>query len=283
MKIKTYKVDFIAQVASVFDQHEAESLFYIVLDTLHHLKRIDMALQPDLEMTNAQQIRWNEIKKELLNQKPIQYILGETEFFGLPFKVNQSTLIPRSETEELVALILKNNSKQTKNLKILDIGTGSGCIAVSLAKNCINASVFALDVSTEALQIAKINAQENKVEVVFLNQNILETQNLNQQFDVIVSNPPYVRHLEKTEIDKNVLDFEPHLALFVADDDALLFYRKIAELALINLTDEGQLFFEINQYLSKEMVLLLESYHFKNIQLIKDVYQNDRIICCTLR
>ena len=282
MKINTYKIDFIKQVAFFFDHQEAESFFYIILENVHQLKRIDLALHPNIEMTELQINRWNEIKNDLKSQKPIQYILGETEFFGLQFKVNENTLIPRPETEELVALILTTNKEHFKNLKILDIGTGSGCIAISLAKNCANATVFALDVSVNALEVAQINASNNKVAINFINLNILEEHRLNQQFDIIVSNPPYVRNLEKSEINKNVLDFEPHLALFVDDDDALLFYRKIAQSAQIHLSVNGYLFFEINQYLAKQTISLLESLNFKNIQLFQDTYGNDRMILCNL-
>ena len=163
-------------------------------------------------------------------------------------------------------------------MKVLDIGTGSGCIAISLAKNISNAQVFAIDISEKALATARKNAEINEVNVTFLEENILKTDDLEQQFDIIVSNPPYVRELEKEEIKKNVLDNEPHLALFVDDNDALIFYRKIAELALKNLSPNGQLFFEINQYLGKEMIELLENMGFKNIELRKDIYGNDRMI-----
>jgi release factor glutamine methyltransferase len=160
----------------------------------------------------------------------------------------------------------------------LDIGTGSGCIAISLAKNMPNAKVYAIDISEKALATAKKNALLNKVDVTFITQNILETDDLKQQFDIIVSNPPYVRNLEKQEIKKNVLDNEPHLALFVEDDDALIFYKKIAVLAQKNLLENGLLFFEINQYLGKDMIKLLEQMNFKNIELRKDIYGNDRMI-----
>jgi release factor glutamine methyltransferase len=175
---------------------------------------------------------------------------------------------------------LSFDSAQDDNgkIKILDIGTGSGCIAISLAKNIPNAQVFAIDVSEKALATAQKNAQSNEVNVTFIHKNILETENLDQYFDLIVSNPPYVRELEKQEIKKNVLDNEPHLALFVEDNDALIFYRKIAELAQKNLSPNGQLFFEINQYLGKEMVELLENMNFKNVELRQDIYGNDRMI-----
>ena len=164
----------------------------------------------------------------------------------------------------------------------MDIGTGSGCIAVALAINLPNAQVFALDVSEQALATAKTNAELNQVTIQFLHQSILETENLCQQFDVIVSNPPYVRELEKQEIKKNVLDNEPHLALFVEDNDALIFYRKIAQLAQKNLNPQGQLYFEINQYLGQEMLDLLRKMGFKNCELRKDIYGNDRMIQCTI-
>ena len=194
----------------------------------------------------------------------------------LSFKVTSDVLIPRPETEELVEWII-SESKNRTSLKILDIGTGSGCIAISLAHHLPNAEVFAIDVSAKALQMAKQNALLNHVEVHFLEIDILKAENLPQQFDIIVSNPPYVRNLEKEEIKNNVLEHEPHLALFVDDFEALIFYKKIAELAIINLNNNGQLFFEINQYLGREMVQLLEDLQFSNIELRKDIYGNDRM------
>ena len=282
MKIKNYKSNFISEITPFFDEMESESFFYIILEYLHNLKRIDLALQPDLEISEKELNNWEAIVAELKTQKPIQYILGETFFYDLKFEVNENTLIPRPETEELVALILNSNTGTQKKLKILDIGTGSGCIAISLAKNIPNAQVFALDVSEKAIKMAQKNAKLNEVTITFLYQSILETDNLNQQFDIIVSNPPYIRNLEKSEINKNVLDYEPHLALFVENDDALLFYRKIAQLAKKNLNQNGQLFFEINQYLGKETLKLIEDLGFKNIQLHQDIYGNDRMIFCNL-
>ena len=170
---------------------------------------------------------------------------------------------------------------QSQKLEILDIGTGTGCIPISLKANLPQANVSAIDVSEKALEVAKRNAISNKVEINFIQTNILEVEDLNQYFDIIVSNPPYVRNLEKEEIKKNVLDYEPHLALFVEDTDALLFYRKIAQLALKNLAPNGLLFFEINQYLGKETVELLENLGFKNIELKKDMYGNDRMVKST--
>ena len=170
----------------------------------------------------------------------------------------------------------------TNNFSILDIGTGSGCIPISLKKQLPMVKVSAIDVSEKALEVAKGNAKLNEVEVHFILQNILETTDLLESYDVIVSNPPYVRNLEKQEIKNNVLEYEPHLALFVADDDALIFYRKIGTLALKSLRPNGKLFFEINQYLGKETVDLLNDLGFQNVELRKDIYGNDRMILASL-
>ena len=295
MKIKAYRTQFIQALLTIYDEGEAESFFYLILEEKKQLKRIDLALQPDLEFSDVDLQVWNAILEQLKLEIPVQYLLGKTHFYGLEFEVNENVLIPRPETEELVEWIIqsqklevpitigRSEKSESKKLKILDIGTGSGCIAISLAKNIPNAQVFAIDVSEKALATAKKNAANNNVNVTFIHKNILQVVSLNefdgleQEFDIIVSNPPYVRNLEKQEIKKNVLDNEPHLALFVEDDNALVFYRKIAELAQKNLTQNGQLFFEINQYLGEEMIALLEQMNFKNVELRKDIYGNDRM------
>jgi release factor glutamine methyltransferase len=285
MLLKNYKDIFKNELAAIYDEQEIESFFYILLEKFHDLKRIDLALNPEMVMDGNHLKQWKNVISELKTQKPIQYILGETEFFGLRFEVNENTLIPRPETEELVELIINDEGKgkrEERKVKVLDIGTGSGCIAISLAKNILNAEVSAIDVSGKALATAKKNAETNEVNVDFLLKDILETEDLEQQFDIIVSNPPYVRNLEKAEIKPNVLEYEPHLALFVEDTDALLFYRKIAQLAKKNLNSKGKLYFEINQYLGKETVQLLESLGFKNVELKKDIYGNDRMISASL-
>ncbi len=300
MLIKSYKNYFFEALSTLYDEKEIESFFYIITEHLHQKKRIDIALNPNFIIDDTTLQKWENILNDLKNQKPIQYIIGETHFYGLPFLVNPSTLIPRPETEELVDLIIKecNNTQfASSSIKILDIGTGSGCIAISLAKNLPNAQVFALDVSQKAIEVAQKNAEKNAVKVNFILVDILKTNDLqgltsssptkpttqNLQpttFDIIVSNPPYVRMLEKTEIKPNVLDYEPHLALFVEDNDALLFYRKIAQLAQKSLTENGKLFFEINQYLGKETIELLKENGFKDIFLKKDIYENDRMLFC---
>lgn len=284
MKIKQYRTQFIDALSSLYGEDEAESFFYLILEEKQQLKRINLALHPELLFSEEEVSSWNVILEQLKLEIPVQYLLGKTSFYGLDFEVNAAVLIPRPETEELVDWIISNTLKfeQSKNIKILDIGTGSGCIAISLAKNIPNATVFALDVSEKALAIAQKNAVLNEVNITFLHQSILETEDLEQEFDIIVSNPPYVRNLEKQEIKKNVLEHEPHLALFVEDNDALIFYRKIAELAQKNLSASGQLYFEINQYLGKEMIDLLTEMNFTAIELRKDIYGNDRMISCKL-
>jgi release factor glutamine methyltransferase len=279
MKIKQYRTQFIQELAPFYDAYEAESFFYLILEDKHKLRQIDVALNHELVFTASDIKVWESLLVELKKEVPIQYLLGKTNFYGLDFEVNENVLIPRPETEELVEWIIKENTN-SKKIKILDIGTGSGCIAISLAKNLPNAQVYAIDVSKKALETAKRNADNNNVEVLFLLQNILETETLKDKFDIIVSNPPYVRNLEKEEIKKNVLDYEPHLALFVEDNDALVFYQKIAQLAQENGAKNGQLYFEINQYLGEEMKDLLEKMNFKNIELKKDIYGNDRMISC---
>jgi release factor glutamine methyltransferase len=286
-KIKEYRTQFIQELSSIYDAGEAESFFYLILEEKQKLKRIDLALNPDLTFSDEEIQLWNSILEQLKKEIPVQYLIGKTSFYGLEFEVNSTVLIPRPETEELVDWIIESLKVEPRSEKleagsqkinILDIGTGSGCIAISLAKNIPNSQVFAIDVSEKALATAQKNANINEVNVAFIEKNILETDDLKQQFDIIVSNPPYVREVEKQEIKKNVLDNEPHLALFVDDNDALIFYKKIAELAHINLSPNGQLFFEINQYLGKEMIELLEKMNFKNVELRRDIYGKERMI-----
>jgi release factor glutamine methyltransferase len=282
MNIKSLKTYFFTELQTIQEDSEIESFFFILTEFLHNLKRIDVSLHPDFEVSESDLEKWKTIISELKTEKPIQYITGEAWFYGLRFEVNENTLIPRPETEELVEWIVDGLKIKGKGQRVLDIGTGSGCIPIALKKEIPSAQVSAIDVSEKALEIARKNAINNDVEINFTHQNILETESLDEKYDVIVSNPPYVRNLEKQEIKKNVLDFEPHLALFVDDYDALLFYRKIAQLALKSLSPNGKLFFEINQYLGEETVELLTKLGFKNIELRKDFVGNDRMICCCL-
>ena len=270
----------------IYGIEEVNSLFFLSLGYVCGVTRIQLQLEPELTIAKSETNQLLEVLELLKQHKPIQYIFGETDFFGLKFKVNKHVLIPRQETEELVALILNDIKKLEQNqeqLTILDIGTGSGCIAISLAKNLPKARVFALDISEKALEIARHNAKQNNINVTFIEANILDKSIwdsvfLNSEFDIIVSNPPYVRNSEKEEIKSNVLDNEPHLALFVSDENPLIFYKTITEFAKNNLRPNGSLCFEINQYLGEETMRLLENSIFENVELLKDLNGNNRIV-----
>ena len=293
MKLKTYKTEFYEQLFPLFPEIEVESFFYLLTESYLEKTRIQLALEPDFELNSTQLQQFEKALQRLLQQEPIQYILGDTEFFGYPFQVNQHTLIPRPETEELVAWIIedvKNKNQENSqhkplnsNITILDIGTGSGCIPISLAKELPQAKVSSIDVSEEALQVARRNSTLNKVAVNFIQQDILKAECLPEKYDVIVSNPPYVRELEKEQMHQNVLDFEPELALFVENDDPLIFYRKIAKLAKNALTENGKLYFEINEYLPEEMVSLLEEIGYQDIELKKDIFGKFRMCKASFR
>ena len=237
-------------------------------------------MEPDLRLSESEMLTFHFAVKDLLKNKPIQYIIGETEFCDLKFKVNENVLIPRPETSELVYKIVeRQKTKDKRQLSILDIGTGSGCIAISLAKNIHDSKVYALDISEKALDVAKENAFNNNVDVTFINDDILSLKNkIETKFDIIVSNPPYVRELEKTEMRDNVLNWEPHNALFVSDNDPLIFYRNILEFAKNNLKQNGEIWFEINEYLGKEMTDLCKEYGFSDVEIFKDFRGKERIV-----
>ncbi|AEH02813.1 peptide chain release factor N(5)-glutamine methyltransferase [Lacinutrix sp. 5H-3-7-4] len=287
--IKDLKNIFHKELDAIYGVEEVASFFFICTENYYNVTRLQLALDSDLAINKEEQTVIFNALEDLKNEKPIQYIIGETEFYGLPFKVNKHTLIPRPETEELVTLVLKTAKqklKESKPLTCLDIGTGSGCIAISLAKELKEAQVYAIDVSTEAIKKAKENAVLNNVAVEFIKCDILnacnETLNKDLKFNVIVSNPPYVRNLEKAEIKNNVLNNEPHLALFVEDDNPLLFYKAIAEFATKKLHKNGKLFFEINEYLGEETKALVENIGFKNVEIIKDIFNKDRMLSADL-
>ena len=274
---------FHKELDTIYGNNEVDSFFNILIDYYLNLKRITLVMQPEYTISKEEEQPLFEALSRLKLEEPIQYILGETEFFGLVFKVNQNTLIPRPETEELVQWIIEDYKDNLEQIKILDIGTGTGCIPISLAKNLPKAKVKALDISTKALEVAKQNAELNAAEVDFIEQNILETchtelDSASQKFDVIVSNPPYVRELEKAEMKGNVLKHEPELALFVDNTNPLIFYKAITEFATHSLKAGGTLYFEINQYLGSEMIQLLEDFNFKGIELKKDMFGNNRMI-----
>ncbi len=296
MTLKNFRTYFTDTLKEIYPKTEIDTFFFLLIEEKLNLRRVDSVMQPDFLIPDAILSELKIILKRLQKEEPIQYILGNTEFYGLPFKVNKNTLIPRPETEELVEWVLKEVTKlqsdkvakldidvistinKEKTLSILDIGTGTGCIPIYLAKNLSDVQISAIDVSSKALEVARQNATLNKVDVSFLEMDILETRELPQQYNLIVSNPPYVRELEKVEISNNVLENEPHLALFVKDDNPLIFYSKIADLAKSNLKKDGLLFFEINQYLGKETVEMLKQKGFNMVELKKDLFGNDRMV-----
>ena len=267
------------QLCSIYDKNESNTLILILFEYYFNINRIKMSLEPELRLSESEMLKLHFAVKDLLKNKPIQYIIGETEFCDLKFKVNENVLIPRPETSELVRLIANSHQPSTIS-NILDIGTGSGCIAISLAKMIPQSNVYALDISEKALDVAKENAINNNVNITFIHDDILtKTQTLTQtKFDIIVSNPPYVRELEKVDMHNNILQWEPHNALFVSDEDPLIFYRSILEFSKKHLKENGEIWFEINEYLGKEMKALCEEAGFSNIEIYKDFRDKDRFL-----
>jgi release factor glutamine methyltransferase len=272
---------FRKDLSELYDTNEIDSLCMIVLSDVTGTTSAKIKAFPELEIHTEHAETINNIVIRLKTGEPVQYILGHTEFYGLQFKVNPSVLIPRPETEELVEwAILSVGSSQLAVGNILDIGTGSGCIAISLKKNLADAQVSAIDISTEALKTAKENAELNNVNINFIQADILnlkfEIENSN--FEIIISNPPYVTFEDKKQMHINVTDFEPHKALFVPEDDPLVFYKAIANFAADHLEKGGLLFFEINESYGEQIVDVLAHKLFKNIELMKDMSDRFRMI-----
>lgn len=283
MNIKTFKKKFTQELSKLYPSTEIDSFLFLLLEHILNFEKVDIVLKANQEISSTHQQFLNTALNRLKNEEPIQYIIGETSFYGLPFYVNKHTLIPRPETEELVDWVVNEAKSVKDNIQILDIGTGSGCIPISIAKTLTNATISSIDISEEALNVAKKNALHNKVAIHFYQVDILEQHALTPFFkknelSVIVSNPPYVRMIEKNDMSANVLQNEPHLALFVSDENPLIFYDKIATEASKYLTKGGLLFLEINQYLAKETSDLLAYKGFKDIQIKKDIFGNDRMI-----
>lgn len=263
-------------LSGFYPDNEISGLVRLLIEHVTKSSMPALLSDKNTKITSEEVLKIDKIVERLQRFEPIQYILGETEFYGLPFTVNQDVLIPRPETEELVELIL-NENKESKP-RILDIGTGSGCIAVSLQKHLHESSVTAWDISEKALAVAALNSKSNSVNVTFNQVDILSDYPTNHSFDIIVSNPPYVLDSEKTDMHANVLEYEPHTALFVADNNPLLFYNRIADVAIQLLTDGGKLYFEINREKGQETIKMLENKKFSEIRLIKDISGNDRMV-----
>ena len=257
MTLRDFKLKMISELSSIYEMDELNSIFNLLSEDYLKIPRSKILLADEIDLDESNQTPFLSALERLKTHEPIQYVLGKTTFMDLEFKVNSSVLIPRPETEELVSLMLKED---LDGKEILDIGTGSGCIAISLAKNLPNAKVSALDVSEDALEIAKENAKMNNVNIEFIHADIFEYQS-DKKYDFIVSNPPYVTESEKTLMKKNVLDFEPELALFVKDDNPLLHYFEIINLFKDNLA--GYLFFEINNRYYEDLNQYLAENDFK--------------------
>lgn len=273
-------------LVDAYDSREADNIFKFVLEDFFNLKYIKLK-EHFLSDTELEEL--NYIFEKVCNHYPIQYIFNKAYFYGLEFYVDKNVLIPRPETEELVHLILSQNN--ATNINVLDIGTGSGCIAIALKKNKPNWNLFAIDISDNALNIAKNNAALTQVEVAFLKQDILQkiewnnlaienfnTIKLPNKFDIIVSNPPYIPMLEIEKMSASTVLHEPHLALFVEDDNPLLFYEKISNFALENLTSTGILYFELNEFNAADVCKILDLKGFKQIEIIKDMAGKNRML-----
>jgi release factor glutamine methyltransferase len=256
---------------------EIESIAFHILEHILHISRADIVAEKTIELTDAIQSKLNHIIQRINNNEPLQYIFEEAWFYGRSFYVDSAVLIPRSETELLVEEVITLSNPYTPGT-IIDIGTGSGCIAITLAKELPAKKVVAIDVSTEALKVAKQNAHRLNAEVEFVQQNILEKRLAFKNVELIVSNPPYIATLEKYQMKQNVLDYEPHLALFVSDADPLVFYKEIARQSMTLLSDSGKVVVEINERFGEAVCNVFKASGFKATEIVKDFQQKDRIV-----
>ncbi len=276
MTIKLAYQNLISTLTVHHSEGEAHSIARIVFEDAFHVYNF----KKETELPDTQLAQYQSIKARLAQNEPVQYILGEADFYGLKFNVNPSVLIPRPETEELVAWVIETTKDNPQLQTVLDIGTGSGCIPITLKKEMPQLSVSALDVSDEALETALANAKKNEVEVGFLCTDILDEKNWEvlQKFDIIISNPPYIPVREKALMPQQVLENEPHLALFTTDEDPLIFYRKIAKFANIHLHENGFLFFECNEFNVEEVQQFVVKIGFTSVEIKKDMQGKDRMI-----
>ena len=277
--IQTFKAYFFERLNHIYGEGEVNQLFNLTFFYFKGWDKISLRLNERELLSESELLQLNAVVKRLVNSEPIQHIFGETNFYGLDFKVSKDVLIPRQETEELVDLILSKYKNHP--VHILDIGTGSGCIPISLAKSSSLIKVSAIDVSKEALAIAKENANTHQINLSLYECDILQANDLSiieEKVDLIVSNPPYITMEEKKLMHKNVLDFDPHLALFVENETPLVFYEKITQLAERTLNEGGELYFEINEHFGIETVNLVSQFNFQNVELIKDINGKDRIV-----
>ena len=274
MTLQDFKLKMISELSSIYEMDELNSVFNLLSEDYLKIPRSKILLADEIDLNESNQTLFLNALRRLKTNEPIQYVLGKTTFMDLEFKVNNSVLIPRPETEELVRLMLKED---LDGKEILDIGTGSGCIAVSLAKNLSNAKVSALDISKDALEVAKENAILHNVSVEFINADIFEYQS-DKKYDIIVSNPPYVTKSEKGLMKQNVISYEPELALFVDDVSPLKYYEYTLNFSLNNLHSQGQIFFETNENYKYESNKLAQNYEYNIIEFKLDIHNKNRFL-----
>lgn len=279
MNSKDLFTDLRKRITLSQEASETDSMLYLILENVVSITRSDIIAQKAVSLPSGETAKLDAVLSRVNKNEPIQYILGKAHFFGQEFRVNPSVLIPRPETELLVEEVLKSTSNVPG--KILDIGTGSGCIAITLAKKLPQKTVIAFDISDPALQTASANAKELKVKVDFQHVNILSDAIPFRELEFIVSNPPYIAVSEKEAMNNNVLDHEPHLALFVPDNDPLIFYKVIAKRGLQALKPEGRIIVEINERFGKETADIFKMEGFIKIEIIKDIQGKDRIVIAT--
>lgn len=268
---------FKKELASFYDKNEVDSMLYIFFEHYFGVTRTDFLLHQDRKLSESDLLLVIYGVKDLKKYKPLAYIIGEWEFLGLSFYVNEHVLIPRPETEELVQLIINDYDNHPPN-NILDIGSGSGCIALSLKHHFKNANVTAWDISDEALKVIDKNAKNLLLEIEIQKVDVLSKPKVKVKYDVIVSNPPYITNKEQAQMQSNVLDYEPHLALFVPNENPLLFYEKIADIAVKHLTENGSLYVEINEQFGEDVASLFNKKGFNKVELIKDINSKNRIV-----
>jgi len=268
------------ELAGIYSKEEIESFIFLIFEKLKGYSRTQFLLAKDEELSKEEVSEIEKIVTRLKNHEPIQYILGTTEFYGLPFYTVPEVLIPRPETEELVQWIIQENKHPEPT--ILDMGTGTGCIAISLRKNIPQSTVLACDISPVCIETAHRNSRLNNSEVAVFEYDILnEVPEVKfPELDIVVSNPPYIREAEKSLMEKNVLEFEPELALFVPDEQPLIFYQRIADFSKIHLKNKGRLYFEINEAFGSECFTMLQQKGFSEVILKKDIHGKDRMIGC---
>ena len=282
MSLNEIKQALKKQLAGQFESVELGPILSILIEHITGWDQMQQVVHKDNSITEEQALAFETAAAELVAGKPIQYITGKTWFMGEPYKVNEQVLIPRPETEELVDWVIEYAAIKGKALHILDIGTGSGCIAIAIKKALPEATVAAIDISPSAIKIAATNAAALKADIEFTSLDILNTAFLPGQYDVIVSNPPYIPMGEMKNMDLQVTDHEPNIALFVPDEDPLVFYKAIARLAKLHLSPNGQLFFEIHYDQGDAMIKLLDEMHF-HAELRTDLFEKDRMVRASLK